>query len=94
MTNLGSPSQNSCACTHTYSGTTVTISCTLPHVFPGDSIVAYGAIICGLGCGQYPQFSDSQSNLYTVLDGEGTGASAARLRTESRLRSLEIMPIP
>ena len=75
MTNLGSPSQNSCACTHTYSGTTVTISCTLPHVFPGDSIVTYGAIICGLGCGQYPQFSDSQSNLYTVLDGEGTGAS-------------------
>ena len=75
MTNLGSPSQNSCACTHTYSGTTVTISCKLPHVFPGDSIVAFGAIICGLGCGQYPQFTDSQSNIYTQLDPETTGAS-------------------
>ena len=75
MTNLGSPSQNSCACTHTYSGTTVTISCKLPHVFPGDSIVAFGAIICGLGCGQYPQFTDSQSNIYTQLDPETTGPS-------------------
>ena len=75
MTNLGSPSQNSCACTHTYSGTTVTISCTLPHVFPGDSIVAFGAIICGLGCEQYPQFTDSQSNIYTQLDPETTGPS-------------------
>jgi len=81
VTNLGSPPTSNCVCTYaldTMAGT-LTLGCTIPHLYPGDSILASSGMEGGFGYTPSYTYSDSQGYTYTALDNEGAsdGTSGA-----------------